>query len=72
MPDDVMNQLRDSLELASHREVMQEALNLLAWATSERREGREVFSASPQGTQIQRVVLGPSGSKIPSDSSRSR
>lgn len=52
VPDDVMEQLKQSLGLRTNTAVVEEALTVLNWAAQEKSRGRMILSSSTKGKDV--------------------
>jgi hypothetical protein len=57
LPDEVMADLKSTLGLRTNTELVQEALTMLNWAAEEKKKGRQIFSAKPDGKDITRLAM---------------
>lgn len=57
VPDDLMAKLKRNLGLRSNKEVIEEALTMLSWASDEKDRKRVILSATPDGTDITRLAM---------------
>lgn len=55
LPDDSLAELKATLGLRTNVQVVEEALLVLNWIAEEKRKGRDIFSAAPDGTHVVRL-----------------
>lgn len=56
-PDEFISNLMRALGVHTTTDVVQEAMTILAWAVEERRRGRVILSACPDGSNAERLAM---------------
>ncbi|HEX5685361.1 MAG TPA: hypothetical protein VFY73_15160 [Ideonella sp.] len=57
VPDEIMAELKSTLGLRTNTDIVEEALTMLNWAAEEKKNGRQIFSARPDGKDVTRLAM---------------
>jgi hypothetical protein len=57
VPDAVMEKLKESLNLRTNTDVIEEALTMLSWAAEEKKSSRLILSSDKSGGDVTRLAM---------------